>query len=74
MKLQKCLDHGMLREVEINFLKKLIKKFNYLSPKFIFLYPAYNVKNTEISAVIGINQLKRLDKNNKIRSKILRYF
>ena len=68
--------HGMLRESGNKFFeKKLIKKFNYLSPKFIFLYPAYNVRNTEISAVIGINQLKRLDKNNKIRSKkILRYF
>ena len=62
--------HGMLRESGNKFFeKKLIKKFNYLSPKFIFLYPAYNVRNTEISAVIGINQLKKLDKNNKIRSK-----
>ena len=67
--------HGMLRESGNKlFEKKLIKKFNYLSPKFIFLYPAYNVRNTEISAVIGINQLKRLDKNNKIRSKNLEIF
>ncbi len=67
--------HGMLRESGNRlFEKKLIKKFNYLSPKFIFLYPAYNVRNTEISAVIGINQLKRLDKNNKIRTKNLQVF
>ena len=67
--------HGMLRESGNKFFeKKLIKKFNYLSPKFIFLYPAYNVRNTEISAVIGINQLKRLDKNNKIRSKNFEIF
>ena len=31
------------------------------------MYPAYNLRNNEISAVIGINQLKRLDKNNKVR-------
>tara|TARA_B100000902_G_scaffold399733_1_gene472160 strand:+ start:3021 stop:4208 length:1188 start_codon:yes stop_codon:yes gene_type:complete len=67
--------HGMLRESGNRlFEKKLIKRFNYLSPKFIFLYPAYNVRNTEISAVIGINQLKRLDKNNKIRTKNLQIF
>lgn len=67
--------HGMLRESGNKlFEKKLIKKFNHLSPKFIFLYPAYNVRNTEISAVIGINQLKSLDKNNKIRSKNFELF
>ncbi len=52
----------------------MIKKYSYLSPKFIFLYPAYNVRNNEISAVIGDNQLKRLSKNNLIRSKNLKIF
>jgi CDP-6-deoxy-D-xylo-4-hexulose-3-dehydrase len=50
------------------------KKYNYLSPKFIFLYPAYNVRNTELAAVIGINQLKKLNLNNKIRSRNLKIF
>lgn len=67
--------HGMARELgnprEEN---KIIKKYPKLSPKFIFLYPCYNVRNDEISAVIGINQLKRLDKNNKIRNANLKYF
>jgi CDP-6-deoxy-D-xylo-4-hexulose-3-dehydrase len=67
--------HGMLRESgNAVFEKKLQKRYNYLSPKFIFLYPAYNFRNTEIPAVIGINQLKRLDVNNKIRSKNLNFF
>ena len=67
--------HGMLRESgNKNYEKKLQRKFNYLSPKFIFLYPAYNVRNTEIPAVIGINQLKTLDKNNKIRNENLKIF
>ena len=62
--------HGMLRESGNKFYeKKIQKKYNHLSPKFIFLYPAYNVRNTEIPAVIGINQLKNLNKNNKIRTK-----
>ena len=38
------------------------------------MYPAYNLRNNEISAVIGINQLKRLDKNNRIRIRNLEFF
>jgi len=60
--------HGMAREAgNKKFEKSMIKKYPELSPKFIFLYPAYNVRNNEISAVIGLSQLKRLDANNKIR-------
>ena len=60
--------HGMARETKNrNFEKNIQKRYPELSPKFIFLYPAYNVRNTEIPAVIGLSQLKRLDKNNKIR-------
>jgi len=67
--------HGMLRECgNSNFEKKIIKQNPKLSPKFIFLYPAYNLRNTEIPAVIGINQLKRLDKNNMIRTKNFEFF
>ena len=67
--------HGMARELgnkkEEN---KIIKKNPKLSPKFIFLYPSYNLRNNEISAIIGINQLKSLDKNNRIRNKNFRVF
>ena len=56
------------------FEKSVIKKYPELSPKFIFLYPAYNVRNNEISAVIGLSQLNRLDTNNKIRIKNLYLF
>ncbi len=67
--------HGMVRETKNKkFEKNMQKKYPELSPKFIFLYPAYNVRNTEIPAVIGLNQIKRLDKNNKIRSQNLSLF
>ena len=62
--------HGMLRECGNKQLeKKLVKKNKNLSPKFIFLYPTLNFRNTEIGAAIGINQLKSLNKNNLIRTK-----
>jgi len=67
--------HGMARESgNQKFEKDTIKKYPDLSPKFIFLYPAYNMRNNEISATIGISQLKRLDKNNFTRSKNLKIF
>ena len=67
--------HGMARESGNKiFEKKMQKKYNDLSPKFIFLHPSYNLRNTELSAVIGINQLKRLTKNNQIRGRNFQYF
>ena len=67
--------HGLLRESgNKKFEKKMIKKNKDLSPKFIFLYPAYNLRNTEIPAVIGLNQLKKIDKNIKLRNRNLIYF
>jgi len=67
--------HGMTREIKNKKIKRYYeKKFHNLSPKFIFLYPGYNVRNTEIGGLLGISQLKRLDNNNKIRTKNLIYF
>ncbi len=67
--------HGMVRESKNQvYEKKMIKKFKNLSPKFIFLYPTLNFRNTEIGAVIGINQLKKLDVNNKKRISNFIYF
>ena len=67
--------HGMVRESgNAVYEKKIIKKYPELSPKFIFLHPGFNMRNNEISAVIGINQLKRLDSNNTKRKKNFLYF
>ena len=52
----------------------MIKKYNNLSPQFIFLYPTLNFRNNEISAVLGINQLKRLNKSNLQRTLNFRFF
>ena len=67
--------HGMLREIEDKNMENiLIKKYKDLSPKFIFLYPGFNMRNNEIAAVIGINQLKRLDSNNQMRNDNFKLF
>ena len=67
--------HGMLREMNNKSLeKKIKKKYDYLSPQFIFMYPGYNMRSNEISAVIGLSQLKRLNKNNLKRKKNFKFF
>ena len=67
--------HGMLRESKnISLENKLKKKYKYLSPQFIFLYPTLNFRNNEIGAVIGLNQLKSLNKNNIKRTKNFKLF
>jgi len=67
--------HGMVRESDNNDLKnKYINNHPDLNSDFIFAFPAYNVRNTEIGAVMGRNQLKRLDENNDKRTKNFKLF
>ena len=67
--------HGMVRESNSSFFeKKMIKKYPKLSPKFIFLYSGYNFRNNEVGGVIGLNQLKSLDRNNKKRKENFNLF
>ncbi len=67
--------HGLLREAKDQNLKnKIEKRYKDLSKEFIFVYPGYNMRSNEISAVIGLNQLKRLSKNNLKRTMNFKYF
>ena len=67
--------HGMVREAGSQELRnRYINDHPDLNPDFIFAFPAYNVRNTEIGAVIGRNQLKRLDENNRRRNRNLVLF
>lgn len=67
--------HGMVREASDAALKEKYAKENPdLSPDFIFLFPSYNMRGTEIGAVLGRSQLKRLDKNNTNRRRNLKLF
>ena len=62
--------HGMVREATDESVKaKYVVQNPNLNPAFIFAYPAYNVRNTEIGAVFGRSQLKRLDDDNLQRRK-----
>ena len=67
--------HGLVRELASAKAKsEIAARHPDLNPDFIFSFPAYNVRNTEIGAVLGRSQLKRLDENNQIRKRNLKIF
>ncbi len=67
--------HGMVRESNDELLMESYYKNNpSLHPEFIFSFPAYNVRNTEIGGIIGLSQLNRLDENIRRRTENLYRF
>jgi CDP-6-deoxy-D-xylo-4-hexulose-3-dehydrase len=61
--------HGLVRELDSDSRKRdFADEFSDLNPDFIFACPGYNVRSTEINAVIGRSQLPRLDGNVRRRT------
>jgi CDP-6-deoxy-D-xylo-4-hexulose-3-dehydrase len=64
--------HGLVRELSDQSRKEEFwEYYPDLNPDFIFAFPAWNVRSTEINAVIGRAQLRRLDENNRKRTENL---
>jgi CDP-6-deoxy-D-xylo-4-hexulose-3-dehydrase len=67
--------HGMIREMTDESLKaSIIEQNPDLNKDFIFLHPSHNFRSTEINAVLGLSQIKRLDDNNQKRIDNFNYF
>jgi CDP-4-dehydro-6-deoxyglucose reductase, E1 len=67
--------HGMVREASDPAVREAYRAANpELNPDFIFAFPAYNTRNTEIGGILGRSQLKRLDKIVKRRTENLLRF
>tara|TARA_Y100001935_G_scaffold254692_1_gene264606 strand:- start:384 stop:1565 length:1182 start_codon:yes stop_codon:yes gene_type:complete len=61
--------HGLLRDSQNeNLINKTKRKLKDLNSDFIFLTEGFNLRNNELSAVIGLQQLKRLNKIIKLRN------
>tara|TARA_B110000967_G_scaffold180539_1_gene196939 strand:+ start:7976 stop:9145 length:1170 start_codon:yes stop_codon:yes gene_type:complete len=61
--------HGMVREATDPAVREHYQLANpELNPDFIFAFPAYNMRNTEIGGIMGLSQLKRLDLNVQRRT------
>jgi CDP-6-deoxy-D-xylo-4-hexulose-3-dehydrase len=74
-KLRMLRSHGMVREsLNSETKKNYIEKYPDLNPDFIFAFPSHNMRSTELNALIGLEQLKRLDTNNLARTKNLEQF
>ena len=60
--------HGLVREAGDDAVKsRYAEAHPDLTPDFIFALPGFNVRSTEINAVMGRSQLRRLDANNERR-------
>jgi len=67
--------HGMIREsLDEDFRQETAEKYPELRPEFLFLVPGYNMRSTELNAVIGLSQLKRLNANNNRRAENFKLF
>jgi CDP-6-deoxy-D-xylo-4-hexulose-3-dehydrase len=67
--------HGMVRELDsVERKEEYWEAHPDLNPDFIFAYPAWNVRSTEINAIIGRSQLPRLEDNIQQRSENLMLF
>jgi len=64
--------HGLARETEQ--LKSVSKNYSDIDPRFLFLTTGYNVRSTELNAVLGIHQLDDLDESiSKRRSNFITF-
>lgn len=59
--------HGMTRESNQEYKESFAQEYQETYPEFTFAVPGFNMRSTELNAVIGINQLKRLDHHNVLR-------
>ena len=67
--------HGMVREsLEQATKEKYIQDHPDLNPDFIFAYASHNMRSTELNGLLGLEQLRRLDDNNRARTRNLEHF
>jgi CDP-6-deoxy-D-xylo-4-hexulose-3-dehydrase len=63
--------HGMTREASQELQLEYQTKYPHLNPLFTFAVAGFNMRSTEINAVLGIEQMKRLDYNIQKRTENL---
>lgn len=60
--------HGMSREMTDETIRnEFIQANPGVHEEFLFPVPGYNMRSTELNAVIGLSQIKRLDNNIELR-------
>ena len=65
----------MMREITNESMKnEIIENNPDLNEDFIFIHPAHNFRSTELNAVLGLSQIKKLDAKNITRISNFKYF
>jgi CDP-6-deoxy-D-xylo-4-hexulose-3-dehydrase len=59
--------HGFVREASNEVQEYYKNKYPNLNPLFTFSVPGFNLRSTELNAVLGLEQLKRLNNNIEAR-------
>ncbi|QQG44860.1 MAG: DegT/DnrJ/EryC1/StrS aminotransferase family protein [Candidatus Roizmanbacteria bacterium] len=60
--------HGLARELPPKYHAYYKRRHKTIDFNFLFLTTGFNVRNTELSAVLGLSQLKKIDQYIKIRN------
>jgi CDP-6-deoxy-D-xylo-4-hexulose-3-dehydrase len=67
--------HGMVREADDAAVREDWRaRHPDLNPDFIFAFPSYNVRNTEVGGILGRSQLRRIDETVRLRNRNLKLF
>jgi len=66
--------HGMAREASKDVFEIYKKQNPNIDPAFLFMTDGYNFRNHEVCAVLGLSQIKKLDKNINIRRENFKYW
>ena len=66
--------HGLAREATPETYKLLQKQYPDIIPTFLFVTDGYNFRNNEISAVLGLQQIKKLDKIINVRNQNYKHY
>ena len=64
--------HGFVREGSEDTINHFKEKYPEVHPLFTFGVPGYNVRSTELNAVLGLEQIQRLDYNIEKRQENFR--
>jgi CDP-6-deoxy-D-xylo-4-hexulose-3-dehydrase len=56
--------HGWLRDNDNSYKQKILNKYDMNDPfleNYFFVYPGLNIRNTDLNAFVGIQQMRKID-------------
>lgn len=66
--------HGLARELPKKYHSYYKQRYKFIDFNFLFLTSGFNVRNTELHAVLALSQLKKLDRYIAIRNRNYQLF